>query len=268
MNLKAKAPAKINLFLHVVGKRSDGYHLLESVFAPLHGLYDEIEVSESPGLSTTYSVEVERDIILKTAKCLQAEFGISKGAHFKVTKNIPIAAGLGGGSSNAAAAIKLLNELWGIGLSHAEMVGLAVEIGADVPFFIEAKPAFIQGVGEIITPLELGRKYHMLVVNPGVACSTADIFGMDFCNFDARLANNDNFDLINLGNSLTTNACLKHPEIQDAIDFINSQNNSIISRMSGTGATCFGLFDSAYDTEQAKKNLPKNWWSHSEELIL
>jgi len=269
MILKAKAPAKINLFLHVVGKRDDGYHLLESLFSPIDQLYDEITASKANMLSVNYSSSaIEKDIILKTAQLLKQTFKVTAGAHFEVEKNIPISAGLGGGSSNAATAIKLLNQLWELNLSKTQMIELAAKIGADVPFFINAKTSFVEGIGDKITPITLGKKVFTLLINPGIDCSTADIFNLGFEKFDTALDNTNDLNLADHANSLTKNAISIHPEIQNVLDFLNRQQNQTLTRMSGSGATCFALFKNKDDLLKAEESMPKEWWAHSQELIL
>lgn len=269
MILKANSPAKINLFLHIVGKRNDGYHLIESLFTPVNELFDEVEVWQSEQLITEYENGViSGDIILKTATLIQSKFNIQNGAHFKIKKNIPISAGLGGGSSNAATAIKLLNELWELNLDKYQMINIGRQIGADVPFFIENKLAFVEGIGEKITPINLDKSYYLLLINPNIECSTKQIFDLGFDKFDKNIMYKEIADIKKHHNSLAKNACSTHFEIKEVLDFLNNQNGIYFSRMSGSGATCFALFENDESLHNTKNSIPKSWWSFSQQLIL
>ena len=266
----ANSPAKINLFLHVVGKRQDGYHLLESLFAPLQ-LSDTIGISSSDGVSCTVDgAEIEDNIVIKAANLLKSELEVKAGCKIHISKHIPIGAGLGGGSSNAATVLKMLNTFWQLGLSHAQLEKYAIKLGADVPFFIGCNSAFIEGVGEKISPVKLKIELPLLLINPNIHVSTKEVFQKGFSDFSPKLE--ENVDMKNLilegRNDLYANACEIAPEIKKVIEFLEKQKGIKVARMSGTGSTCFGIFDNIENVHKAKSSINQNWWSHIDLLRL
>lgn len=176
--LNLPAPAKLNLFLHVTGRKSDGMHLLESIFV-LIDLCDQIDLEELPSgaIERVGDIEwdVEKDLCWRAAKLLQ-RLAPQKGCRITVRKQIPHGAGMGGGSSDAATCLIGLNRLWGLNLSRIELMRLGLELGADVPFFIFGQDAFAEGVGEVLTPCPIP-DFKALVVFPNVSVPTAKVFG-------------------------------------------------------------------------------------------
>lgn len=258
-----KSPAKINLFLHVVGRRQDGYHLLESLFAPLQ-LSDTIGISSSDEVSCTVDgAEIGDNIVIKAANLLKSELEVEAGCQIHIAKNIPIGAGLGGGSSNAATVLKMLNAFWQLGLSQLQLEKYAIKLGADVPFFIGCKSAFLEGVGEKITPVTLGIELPILLINPNIHVSTKEVFQKGFAKFTPELAQNaDMRKLVFEGhNDLYENACAISPEISKVIDFLQKQSGTKVAKMSGAGSTCFGIFESIEDVYKARKAINHNWWN-------
>jgi len=176
------APAKLNLFLHITGQRADGYHLLQSVFVPI-SLADTLDFEwRSDGrIERTGDLigPLQGDLALRAARLLQAESATPQGAVIRVEKNIPAGAGMGGGSSDAATTLIALNRLWRLHWPRARLSALGLQLGADVPFFLNPGPAWVEGVGERITPLAVtpdGQPEWVVVVHPGVAVSTASVF--------------------------------------------------------------------------------------------
>jgi len=173
------APAKVNLFLHVVGRRPDGYHLLQSVFVlidwadTLHIEHRSDGRLQRHDLSTPLPPD---DLCLRAARALQQASGCTAGADIHIHKRVPAGAGLGGGSSDAATTLLALNRLWHLSWPRDRLAALALTLGADVPFFVHGQPAFVEGIGERITPVELPR-FWLAVVKPNVSLATADIFG-------------------------------------------------------------------------------------------
>jgi len=175
------APAKVNLFLEVLARRPDGYHEINTLMVTV-SLYDTLEFKEEasgairlhcdqPNLSTGPD-----NLVVRAAALLRARTGCSRGASIALAKRIPLAAGLAGGSADAAAALVGLNEWWGLGLAEAELAALAAELGSDVPFFLAASAAWCTGRGEKVAPLTLGRPLWFLLVCPGVGLSTAEVY--------------------------------------------------------------------------------------------
>lgn len=269
---QAQSPAKINLFLNIVGKREDGYHLLESLFVPLPGLFDQITVEPASDLTCEMMPEMPDNIVLKVARKLQEQYSVSAGAIIKIRKRIPMAAGLGGGSSNAATVLKLLCELWDIKLEGQAAIDFLVQIGADVPYFLNPQPAFVQGIGEIITPVHLDRKLYILLANPRIKVDTGTVCRKGFPKFAAKIDGGDIdvlHDHIFLGkNDLEPNAISLFPEIQKVLDKLRQLKGCKVARMSGSGATCFGLFKNEESAKKAMDALPRGWWCHYEMLAV
>lgn len=172
------APAKINLFLHVTGKRDDGYHELQTVFQFLDygdDLQFELNRQGVVRRDYDYGFDEQSDLCLRAARMLKAHAADSSGVTISLNKRLPMGGGLGGGSSDAATVLIALNKLWGTGLSRVELAGLGVQLGADVPVFVMGKSAWAEGIGERLTPLELEEKWF-LVINPNICVSTAKVF--------------------------------------------------------------------------------------------
>lgn len=187
------APAKLNLFLEVLGKRSDGYHEIETLMVTV-SLYDRLSLKEDPSGGISLQCDADQgsaqrlrgdgprlpagadNLVFKAAELLRSRTGTSQGVLIRLAKQIPLAAGLGGGSSDAAATLVGLNRLWGLGLSKERLSGLAAELGSDVPFFLDAPAAVCRGRGEHVTPIELPLTPHFVVACPASGLSTADVY--------------------------------------------------------------------------------------------
>ena len=173
------APAKLNLFLHVTGRRADGYHELQTLFQLLDwGDEVFIRALEKPEIHRTgpdYGVPFDEDLVVRAARLLQRETNCGKGAEIGVVKNIPMGSGMGGGSSDAATVLLVLNHLWGCGLDVGRLAELGASLGADVPVFVCGRTAMAEGIGEKLTPVELGERHYTLVF-PGISIPTAEVF--------------------------------------------------------------------------------------------
>jgi 4-diphosphocytidyl-2-C-methyl-D-erythritol kinase len=276
---KMLAPAKINLYLHITGKRPDGYHLLESLMIPIN-LSDEITVEshnklelQVSGAFAKSSGNPDDNIVIKAARALAPD----KGAKITLHKNIPAGAGLGGGSSDAATTLYLLNELWGLNYTRKKLTEIGLSLGADVPFFLNAKPAFVSGIGEIIDDAGVLPKLHILLVNPNKSLSTPAVFkhkpipssspsaGAAGVIHTIPASGDNGFVnfLKTCRNDLEKNAIELMPEIADILSILEKQNGCHISRMSGSGATCFGIFDSEINLQKAAEAIrimQPDWW--------
>lgn len=253
------APAKINLFLHITGRRSDGYHLLQTVFQFID-LTDNIDfvIRSENGLvlKANYSdINAEDDLIIRAARTLQQETGCSLGADIKIEKKIPMGGGLGGGSSNAATTLVALNKLWQLGLDHDHLSRIGVGLGADIPIFIHGHASWAEGVGDKLTsvnPIES----NYLIIDPKCHVPTAEIFNC------ADLTRNT--PAITIRDSVTGaehNDCEPvvrrlYPEIAKAMDWLDQYAES---RMTGTGACVFAAFDNRSDAEAILEKLPGDW---------
>jgi 4-diphosphocytidyl-2-C-methyl-D-erythritol kinase len=228
------APAKINLFLHVVGRRDDGYHLLQSVFA-LVDWCDTLHLDTRPDgriqrhdLSQRLPAD---DLCLKAARLLQTQSGTTLGCDIHIDKVLPWGAGLGGGSSDAATVLLGLNQLWGLQWPTARLAELALKLGADVPFFVHGHNAWVEGVGERITPLAL----------PGTLLETPAIFGSPLLRRDTPAVSTAAFlaDPLHFGhNDLQAPAVAHAPEVQAALDALTHACGN--ARMTGSGSAVFG----------------------------
>jgi 4-diphosphocytidyl-2-C-methyl-D-erythritol kinase len=265
------SPAKINLYLHVCGKRADGYHLLDSLMAPL-AFGDTLEITSHSELSlevigsSLAQEPVEKNLVMKAARMLQEVLNTTQGAKMVLHKRIPHAAGLGGGSSNAATALKLLLQLWNKKLDSEQLLKLATSLGADVPFFLSPSAQYAEGIGEKLTPVGLP-KLHLLLFNSGTAVPTVDVFKKGFAEYSRPAIKRQSFADVNevilylqsLNNDLTKNATMLAPEIEDILLRIEKSPGCLLARMSGSGATCFGIFESAESCTKAALQFPNYW---------
>lgn len=256
------APAKINLFLHIVGRRADGYHLLQTLFQFVD-LCDELRFTpradgEIRLLTLLPGVAPEQDLCVRAARALQAHAGCRAGADIEVVKRIPMGGGLGGGSSDAATTLLVLNRLWGLDLPHAALADLGLALGADVPVFIGGRAAFAQGVGEQLTPVEpadLGEPWY-LIVDPGVAVATARVFA------DPKLTRNTPPVTISaLRSGPVRNHCLPvaralYPAVDAAWRWLSGFGEA---RLSGTGGCLFAPFKAQSAAAQVLASLPAPW---------
>lgn len=283
MTLSRLAKAKVNLFLHITGKRDDGYHLLESLVCfPNCG--DVLDVAPSNKVSLheagPYAGQMggwQDNLILKAAKLLKRETGVTAGAEIHITKNLPVASGIGGGSTDAATVLHLLCDLWNIEISTQELARLGVELGADLPVCLYGRPAMMSGIGEIISPVEGLPTFGILLVNPGVGVSTQRIFkelgsfapNIDFPSLEGL--NKDSFIQVLKGcrNDMQIGAIRTEPSIEQVLKVLEGVDTCLLSRMSGSGATCFGLFDSAEQAELARDTLltkQPTWWAMASQI--
>lgn len=268
MTLTRFAPAKVNLFLHVTGKRADGYHLLDSL-AVFPAVGDRVTVASGARLTLSLGgrfggvLQAEADNLLLRAARLLAPEGT---AALHLEKNLPVASGIGGGSADAAAALRLLARLWGV---SAELGPLALALGADVPVCLRCVPARMGGIGEVLTPAPRLPRLGMVLVNPGVAVSTPAVFRARQGGFtppavlpeawvdvDAMVA-----DLGQQKNDLQAAAIGVQPVIGQALAALRGLPGARLARMSGSGATCFAIFDSPEAAADAAARIsPPDWW--------
>ncbi len=251
-SLTVPAPAKLNLFLHVTGRRADGRHDLETLFVALdHG--DTIEVAvradgtiRRPG--GWADVPEDHDLALRAARALKAASGCALGADIAVTKRIPVGGGLAGGSSDAASVLLALNRLWALGFPRARLMEIGLALGADVPFFLFGAPAFGSGVGDVLRAVTLPPTW-VAVISPPVAVSTASIFAAPELTRDTPSAKIDVFSEGYGRNDLEAVACARHPGIGEALAGL--RRRSPHARMTGSGSSVFASFGSGDEAESA-----------------
>jgi 4-diphosphocytidyl-2-C-methyl-D-erythritol kinase len=253
------APAKLNLFLHVIGRRSDGYHLLQTAFRLLDW-GDQLDFtlrtdSQIERLGDNAGIVADDDLVVRAARLLQAHTRCSLGADIRVHKVLPLGGGLGGGSSDAATTLIALNRLWGTGLRRTELQALGLRLGADVPFFIFGQDAFAEGVGEQLQPLELPAA-HYVVLHPGVSIATAEIFSAPGLTRNTSPIRMRDFATRTTRNDLQPVACKRYPQVQDAIDWLEQ---FAPTRMTGSGACIFAEPESEEVAERIVRSCPPNW---------
>ena len=255
--IRVAAPAKINLFLHIVGRRPDGYHLLQTAFRMLDW-GDEITLrrrDDGAILRTTDipGVPAESDLVVKAARALQAATGSTFGAEIGVSKQIPMGGGLGGGSSDAASVLLALNRIWGCGLSRQRLQEIGLTLGADVPFFIFGETAFAEGVGEDLTPLSVLPAWYVMVA-PSVFVPTSEIFSDPLLTRDSEILIMQAFATHTTRNDMQATACKKFPKVAEALDWLSQYG---AARMSGSGACIFAPFDTKEAAEQVLAKAPQ-----------
>ncbi len=250
------APAKINLFLHVVGRRADGYHLLQTVFRFLdYG--DELRFTPRDDgaivpATPLPGVPADSDLTVRAARLLRECVGMGAGVTISLTKRLPLGGGLGGGSSDAATTLMALNRLWSCGLATAELLELGLALGADVPVFVHGRACFAEGVGERFTDVTLPPAWYLVTV-PAVAVPTAEIFRAPDLRRDTPAIAPGNWQPGMGGNDLEPVACRLYPEVGRHLDWLRDRGPA---RMSGSGACCFAEFTGETEARTALAALP------------
>ena len=254
--LTLPAPAKLNLFLHITGRRANGYHELQTLFQFLdHG--DELgfavrEDGEIQLHSPLAGVEHDSNLIVRAARQLQQESGCRLGADIWLDKRLPMGGGIGGGSSDAATTLLGLDHLWQTGLGIDRLAALGLQLGADVPVFVRGHAAFAEGVGEILHPVEVPEAWYLVAV-PQVSVSTAEIFSapeltrdtpvIKVCGLPADGGHNDCQPVVEA----------RYPEVRNALNLLNK---FVPARMTGTGACVFGSFPNRSEADKVSRQLP------------
>ncbi|MDR0716692.1 MAG: 4-(cytidine 5'-diphospho)-2-C-methyl-D-erythritol kinase [Azoarcus sp.] len=253
------APAKINLFLHVTGRRADGYHLLQTAFRLLDwgdtldfavrgdGLIRR--VNDIPGVAE------EADLAVRAARRLQQVSACGLGVDIAVHKRLPMGGGLGGGSSDAATTLMALDRLWGTGFGQARLREIALGLGADVPFFIYGRDAFAEGIGESLQPLDLPPA-HYVIVDPAVSVPTAEIFSSPELTRNTPPVKVRGLTLSRTCNDLQPVACARYPEVGEAISWLG---RFAPARMTGSGACVFAMAASVAHAEEIVARCPARW---------
>jgi 4-diphosphocytidyl-2-C-methyl-D-erythritol kinase len=256
------APAKLNLFLHVTGQRADGYHLLQSAFQLidrsdlLHfDLRDDGVIRRTTEVA---GIAHDSDLIVRAARLLQAATGSRYGADIAIEKKLPMGGGLGGGSSDAATTLMVLNHLWQTGMTRKEMQQLGLQLGADVPFFLFGTNAFAEGIGEQLVHLETPECWF-LVLEPGVTISTPIIFASSELTRNSKPVRMLDFSgaLIGFGrNDLQAVAESLFPAVTEAIQWLGGAG---LARMTGSGSCVFRSFDTEAEAVEVLEKVPKRW---------
>ena len=257
--LTLPAPAKLNLFLHVTGRRADGYHTLQTLFQLLdHGdtlsfsARDDGAIALTPAIA---GVPTEQNLVVRAARLLQQHSGCRLGADIDLDKRLPMGGGIGGGSSDAATALLGLNELWQLGLSIDTLAQLGLQLGADVPLFVRGRSAWAEGVGEQLQPFDLPPRNYLILVPP-CAVSTAEIFSSE-----ALTRNTSAIKIAAFREQGGRNDCepvvrKRYPEVAFALDWLSA---FAPARMTGTGACVFAAFDDRVTAESVLAQIPAGY---------
>ena len=259
-----QSPAKVNLFLHIISKRDDGYHNLQTIFQLLdYGDELSFNITNDGQINRIYgneNIPKDKDLIIQSAQKLKGLAASNFGVDIGVKKNIPSGGGLGGGSSNAATTLIALNNLWDLKLSKTELISIGKEIGSDVPVFIEGRSSWAEGVGEILTPLNLP-EYYYLVVSIKKQISTQEIFRHKALTMSPLQRKMTDFSLVsNPHNDCLDAAIDLESEIKDALMHLNLTKKHINqARMTGSGSCVFVAFENESDALIAKEELPSKW---------
>lgn len=273
--LTETARAKVNLYLHVVGRRTDGYHLLDSL-AVFPGAADTLSAAPADGLT----LEIRGDgaavlgagpdnLVLRAARALGLAAGAAAGARLVLDKRLPVASGIGGGSADAAAALRLLARLWDVRLADDHLLTVARGLGADVPVCLGSRPARMTGIGERLQPAPALPHCGMALLNPGVPVATPDVFRARTGAFSEAPSLPDAWPnvagmavgLSRFRNDLEAPAISVCPAIAAVLHWLRAQPGCLLARMSGSGATCFGLFANADAAAAVAAQAPAPWWA-------
>jgi 4-diphosphocytidyl-2-C-methyl-D-erythritol kinase len=261
--MRYRAPAKLNLFLHVTGRRADGYHDLETVFQ-LVDLCDTLDIATradgrilrepAPTDALLAQLTDDEDLTVRAARLLQKEGGTQQGASIHVGKRIPAGGGLGGGSSDAATVLLALNEQWGLGFSVERLAALGLQLGSDVPVFVRGRNAFGSGRGEVLTPLELPQRWF-LIVHPRVSVSTREILTAPELTRDTPPLTIRALPVDGGRNDCEPVVRARYAEVAAVLDRLAPWG----ARLTGTGACVFTAFDTRSAAEAVATQLPRDW---------
>jgi 4-diphosphocytidyl-2-C-methyl-D-erythritol kinase len=253
------APAKLNLCLHIVGRREDGYHLLQSAMQFID-LCDELRLHERPPgvierIAGPAEVPPDTDLVVRAARLLAAGRSVPRGVGIELQKRIPIQAGLGGGSSDAATALVALNEFWDLRLPLAELAQLGLQLGADVPFFVHGRASWAEGIGERLTAYDFPEQTY-LVIKPAAAVSTAEIFQAPELTRNSAVTTIRAFVAGGGRNDCTSCVRGRYPEVAEALDWLGEFGQA---RLTGTGACVFAAMPGAAQAAAVEARLPARW---------
>jgi len=261
------APAKLNRFLHITGRRADGYHSLQTIFQFID-YCDELSFTlrddtEIVLLNAIEGVEDKQNLVVRAAMLLQQYTGVDVGVDIGINKILPMGGGLGGGSSDAATVLVALNELWDTGLGQQALMDLGLQLGADVPVFIHGQAVWAEGVGEKFTDVGLDETWFCVIV-PAVNVATAVIFADAELTRDSNPISMKDFIEGRTVNDCQTVVCKRYPQVESVMSWmrehIDQQSSCIVkSQMTGTGACIFAGFETQQDAVKIKQQLPEGW---------
>ncbi|MDE2259703.1 MAG: 4-(cytidine 5'-diphospho)-2-C-methyl-D-erythritol kinase [Betaproteobacteria bacterium] len=256
---KVPAPAKLNLFLHVTGRRPDGYHTLQTLFTFVnYGDTLDFTRTESGNIQQQHplpGIAAQDDLCIRAARLLQHAGGVSYGAIIGIEKRIPVGGGLGGGSSDAATTLLTLNRLWGLDWERARLAALGIQLGADVPVFIGGHSAFAEGIGEQLTPVEVPECWY-LIAHPGIAVATREIFEDPDLTRDSITVRMCDFSMGFGRNDLQPVVMRRYSQVAQLLAWLGRFGEA---RMTGSGACCFVPFEDASRAQSALLQMPPEY---------
>lgn len=252
------APAKLNLFLHIVGRRADGYHLLQSVFT-LIDRCDQLRIAVRDDgrirrVNDVPGVPEDQDLAIRAARALQAASGTARGADIEVEKHLPMGGGLGGGSSDAATVLLALDRLWNLGRGPAGLTELGARLGADVPFFLFGRSAWVEGIGERLTPVAVPPRWYVVLVPP-VHVPTAAVFADPELTRDAEPLKMEDFSARpkSFTNVMEKVVSLRYPAVREHLEWLRGHGEA---RMTGSGGCVFAAFERREEADRVIDALP------------
>ena len=255
------APAKLNLFLHVTGRRPDGFHELQTLFQLLDwGDSLQIEATEGSAIERVggnEAIPADQDLVVRAARVLQAAAGVRAGARIRVQKRVPMGGGLGGGSSDAATVLRVLDRLWDTRLGLPALAQLGLALGSDVPVFVHGSSAWAEGRGEKLTPVAVPEAWY-LILHPGVAVGTAGIFQAPELTRNSPVITIRAFSPGQTRNDCEPVVRARYPAVAEALEWLGRFSPA---RLSGTGACVFAPFARAADAERVAARVPEPWRS-------
>lgn len=255
--IRVPSPAKLNLFLHITGRRENGYHELQTIFQ-LIDLYDwmtfEPHAEENIQIEGLAEVQLEQNLIYRAAQLLRPHAKKPCGLNIRIEKNIPMGAGLGGGSSNAATTLIVLNQLWQCDLTEQQLADYGVQLGADVPIFVFGRNAWAEGIGEHLSFIDLAQK-KFIILKPDCFISTQQLFSQKTLTRDSKITKFCAYQIepSNFGNNFEPLARQLYPEVDEAMQYLDQFG---LAKLTGTGACVFIEVTSEMDTAQILKNSP------------
>jgi len=259
------APAKLNLFLHVVGRRADGYHLLQTLFQLLDwGDEVRLRVRQDGQVlrgGTGFQAPIEQDLCLRAAHALKQRVGSPLGADIELVKRIPVGGGLGGGSSDAGTVLVALNELWGAGLGVGELAGIGATLGADVPVFVRGQSAWAEGIGDVLTPITMPERDYV-IVDPGVSVATAEVFQAPELTRNSPPTTISGYlsgSGVEATNAFEPVARARYPQVAAAFDWLGQFGRA---RLTGSGGCVFVEVGSTQLAEEIVRRCPAAFTAH------
>ena len=255
--IRVPSPAKLNLFLHITGRRDNGYHELQTIFQ-LIDLYDwmtfEPHMEENIQIEGLAEVQLEQNLIYRAAQLLRSHAKKPCGLNIRIEKNIPMGAGLGGGSSNAATTLIVLNQLWQCDLNEQQLADYGVQLGADVPIFVFGRNAWAEGIGEHLSFIDLAQK-KFIILKPDCFISTQQLFSQKTLTRDSKITKFCAYQIepSNFGNNFEPLARQLYPEVEEAMQYLDQFGRA---KLTGTGACVFIEVTGEMDTAQILQNSP------------